>query len=104
MFAFVEAVIIQRALPLGDAPSGAEPGPTDEERVADQVLRLLDGSTRGDAARAGAAAELAADVALLAAFFQNIDLLPTDGGPHVDAVALLTGDALQRLAETLPQG
>ena len=44
---------------------------------------------------------LAADPALLAAFFQNLDLLPADGGSPLDGLVLLTGAALQRLTDTL---
>ena len=99
--AFVEAVVIQRAWQLGDSESSRAHDQSEEARVAEQVIRMIDESAGGDAAIAGVAAELAGDLALLAAFFQNLDLLPADRGMHVDAIAVLTAAAVQRLADTL---
>ena len=104
---FAEAVIVQRAWPLGENTASPVPDPEPdgtEASVAGQVIRMVDASMGGDAAIASAATELANDLALLAAFFQNLDLLPVDRGPAVDAIALLTAAAVQRLAETLSEG
>ncbi len=97
---FVEAVIAQRVYPL-DAPATFPSGLL-EDPVVDQVARLIERIREGDAEVALAARELANDPALLAAFYQNLDLLPADGGPTVDAIALLALAALQWLADTPP--
>jgi hypothetical protein len=110
--AFAEAVVTQRAYALAEpAPERTVEGspvdvsaaraPVDDLRIADQVIRLMGGAT--DALDvAGGARELADDPALLAAFFQNLDLLPVDGGTSMDRIALLVAAALQRLAEVDP--
>ncbi len=72
-----------------------------ERQVADQVIRLVVASLAGEGSTVRAGEELAADPALLAAFFQNLDLLPADGGSQVDGIALVTSTALQWLADTL---
>lgn len=101
---FVEAVVLQRAYPLGDSmASGASASERDvaERRVADQVIRLVVASLAEERSTARAGEELAADPALLAAFFQNLDLLPADGGSPLDGLVRLAGAALQRLTDTL---
>jgi len=102
---FIEAVVGQRACPVGDSTAqrlSVEDRQIAERRIAEQVIGLVEAGRAGESRMVHAAEELAADPALLAAFFQNLNLLPADGGSHVDAIALLTSAALQRLAETLP--
>ena len=97
--AFVEAVVVQRAYPLGDRETRNS---LTEEDVAETAGCLVMWSAMEDDAKARAAEVLASDPALLAAFFQNLDLLPIDGPSPVNEIALLVGAALQRLADTLP--
>ena len=99
-FPFMEAVILQRAYPLGGL---AAVDGTSEDDVADRVACLVMWSDMEEEARSHAAEALARDPALLAAFFQNLDLLPTNGPPPVDQIALLVAGALQRLADTSPE-
>ena len=107
--AFTEAVVAQRSYAL------VEPTPADasalaasageavaaELRIADQVIELIGGAT-GQPDVAHGARVLANDPALLAAFFQNLDLLPVDRGASTDRVALLVAAALQALTEMDP--
>ena len=97
--AFVEAVIVQRAYPLGEQMT---PDSVTEEQVAEKVACLVTWSDMEDEAKSHAAKALASDPALLAAFFQNLDLLPTNGPPPVGQIALLVAGALQWLADTSP--
>lgn len=92
---FAEAVIAQVAHPLG-APPAARPGAR-ERLVARRVVRLLAASVRPDPAPARAAARLAGDPTLLAAAFQNVDLLYAHRCPRADAVSLLVMGAIERL-------
>jgi hypothetical protein len=66
-----------------------------ERAAAERTLELLLGSP-GDAS--GAAA-LAGRPALLAAFFQNVDLLHLAADPRADAVSALVMAALERLGD-----
>jgi hypothetical protein len=97
LVAFVEAVVLQVAHPLGGM---GEHQRTPEVAVANQVIGLLGRSLGGEGVVADAADELAAEPAMLAAFFQNLDLLPAGGHRAADAVALLVVLALSRLEET----
>lgn len=101
--AFAEAVVMQRAHPLGEHPSEENASAAalrTEATVASQVLALIALGGEGEAEVERAAHELANDPALLAAFFQNLDLLPPDGSPAVNGIALMIVGALQRLADT----
>lgn len=100
---FAEAVVMQRAHPLGGDSNEENPSAAAlrvEATVANQVLALIAHSGEGTAEVERAAHELADDPALLAAFFQNLDLLPPDGSPAVNGIALMIVGALQRLADT----
>jgi hypothetical protein len=110
--AFAEAVVAQRAYALGGPPadrtvdeSGVGPvaaNPSASElRVVDQVIGLIAGAM-GASSIPRSARELADDPALLAAFFQNLDLLPVEGGASMDRIPLLVAAALQQLAEIDP--
>ena len=99
---FIEAVVVQRAQPLGEMATG-DPDDT-HELVASHVLRLVGYAVGGEAGVARAAGELAEDAALLAAFFQNLDLLPPAPDPRADGIALMVGAAIQRLADMLDPG
>ena len=93
---FVDAVALLVAHPLGGAT--AREGAF-ELSTADRVLRLLERSLGGEAVVTDAAGELAAEPEMLAAFFQNLDLLPAGGHPAADAIPLLVVLALSRLEE-----
>lgn len=99
---FIEEVVAQRARAIGREPVDGDDG--EAVRLAAHVLRLIEQGAAGEAGISRAAAELASDHALLAAFFQNLDLLPPGRDPHVDAIALMVGEAIQRLSETLDAG
>lgn len=80
---FARAVLVQVAL----AP-GAERDPEDELSTAHAiagVLMMPEGPI--DSAGPTPARALAGDPVLLAAFFQNIDLLYDAGSPHADRVS-----------------
>jgi hypothetical protein len=64
--------------------------------VARRVVDLLLAAERGDAAAEHA---LAGDHAMLAAFFQNVDLLYQHGCPTADAVSGLILQALHHATE-----
>lgn len=95
------------ALPLVAAIAGQiarasdSASPTDEERqVAERVvavLRLAHRTRSADAGPEPAGELLAGDVALLAAFFQNVDLLYEHGYAHADAVSLAVMHAVSLL-------
>ncbi|HET8656901.1 MAG TPA: hypothetical protein VFL93_15360 [Longimicrobiaceae bacterium] len=88
--AFAEAVVLQRAHPLGAAPvAGAEAGAVTE------VLALLRACEDGTRARERAA-ELCREADLLSVLFQNVDLLYEAGHPHADAMGALVMAALER--------
>ena len=90
--AFVEAVVLQTARPLGTAPRRGIV--QRESELVGRVTALLEASVGGDERLVPAATELAADPELLSAFFQNLDLLPPSGAPLGDAVAMLVVMAL----------
>ena len=100
--AFIEAVVWQVTHATG-APAGAGLDQLEQATVTD-VVGLVQAAAGGEAAAAAAAEQLAANPPLLAAFFQNLDLLPAAPDPQVDAVALVVGAAVQRLAERLEDG
>lgn len=96
---FLEAVVQQAALPLGEAVPVAE-APERERRTTEQVVELLlvarsAMGEQGEKYPDEAAERLRAHPLLLAAFFQNIDLLYQHGYPHADAVSLLIMRALE---------
>lgn len=92
---FIAAVAAQ----LGRAVDS--PAPADEERrVAERVVAVLRLARRSPSAEAGpehAGELLVRDVVLLAAFFQNVDLLYEHGDPRADAVSLAVMHALSLL-------
>lgn len=65
--------------------------------VAQRVVDLLLAAERGDEAAEHA---LAADHAMLAAFFQNVDLLYQHGHPTADSVSALILQALHHATES----
>jgi hypothetical protein len=93
---FVETVVLLVAHPLGDPEV---PASAPELATADRVIALVERALAGDTQGAEAAGDLAADPEMLAAFFQNLDLLPRGGHRAADAVALLVMLALSRLEE-----
>ena len=97
LVAFVEAVVLQTARPLGAARRRGII--RREAELVDRVVALLAASVRGDERLVPAAADLAGDAPLLSAFFQNLDLLPPAGSPISDAAAMLVMMALGILEE-----
>lgn len=91
--AFAEEVVREIAHPLGSEES-RDPG-ADEALAAQRVLRLIDAAFGGvPAVRDDAARRLADDPPMLAAFFQNLDLLVDCERGHAGAVAALVAAAL----------
>ncbi len=98
---FAEAVVHQVAHPLGArVAAGAPEQRAARERAVAAVLLATIGAaaSRDERLLEQAADQLAADAALLAACYQNLDLLPAFGHAASDAVALLVGRAVERLA------
>jgi hypothetical protein len=89
--AFVDAVVQHLSFASGE--TGADVRRTLRARVAGLVDTALDDGRVEDGARA-----LLADPALLASFFQNIDLLYEGAGyAHADAVAAMVMRAVERM-------
>lgn len=80
---FLEAVAAQLGSPL--VPGGRDRSPAREREAALRAVRVLQTAAGGPDA---AALLLAADPALLAAFFGNVDLLFEAGYPGADAVGM----------------
>jgi hypothetical protein len=97
--AFVEAVVEHAVHRLGRERSGVLAGAT--ASMARRVVSFLEAATEGEPSRARAAEELAGEPAILAAFYQNLDLLPAAGFAPADAIALLVLTALA-LMEAIP--
>ncbi|HET6231990.1 MAG TPA: hypothetical protein VFE05_18095 [Longimicrobiaceae bacterium] len=93
---FVDAVVAQVARPLGvrDVPASAE------ARVRAVVANLIARASDPTPAARVPAELLVADLVLLAAFFQNVDLLYDGGYAHADAVSMLVMHALELLDRT----
>lgn len=91
LFEFVEAVVLLVAHPLGSAGGRTTVA---EVATADRVIALLERSLDSDQVVADAAGDLAAEPEMLAAFFQNLDLLPGGGHRAADAIATLVMLAL----------
>lgn len=97
--AFAAQVTRQVAHPLGAThDDGSALPPMERERaVAARTAAIIRAACDDDeAAAAHAATRLAEDVALLSAFFQNLDLLPTRDVAG-DAIAMLVTEAMGRL-------
>jgi hypothetical protein len=101
---FVEAVTVQRARPLGADPRPPEAQREEDRDVAAAVLGLVRAATAArEPAReccqtmAESANRLRSDPSLLAAVFQNIDLLYRHGYSHADAVSEIVMRALATL-------
>ena len=93
---FVREVVRQVAYPLG---AGRARCARHEQETEQRIREMLDVTLSADTGtRAAAARRLAADPELLAAFFQNLDLLHHDC-ELAPATALLTADALAALDE-----
>lgn len=104
---FAAVVVRQVAHPLGAPPGDAAEAEAREQRVAARLAAALRAACGNDTHSAPddveldrAAALLASDPVLLSACFQNTDLLPPNGGPVADHVALIILRALERLAAT----
>lgn len=92
--AFAEEVVRQVAHPLGADPSPDPAG--SEAAVARRVLGLVEAAFGDEReARDAAARRLAGDAPLLAAFFQNLDLLEECASGHAGSVAALVAAALE---------
>ena len=100
--AFVEAVVWQWSNGAG-AVSDAQVAAAQESAVT-RVLGLVEAAVGGAIAFESGVDALANDAVLLSAFFQNLDLLPAEHDPHVDAIALMVGDAVHRLSQTFDSG
>ena len=100
--AFIEAVAWQWSNGVGDRT--AADAAVLEETAVTRVLGLVEASGGGAIAFEGGVDTLANDPVLLSAFFQNLDLLPAEHDPHIDAIALMVGAAVHRLSETLDPG
>jgi hypothetical protein len=89
---FAEAVVMQMARPAGDPPDAAR-----ERDTALRVARLLALRERPPSvADRRASSLLQEDAVLLAAFFQNVDLLYDAGDPEADRVSRWIMTALER--------
>lgn len=95
---FAESTILQRAYPLGEP---ADHEPLEAESIAmEAVLAVLRTAAAteppppGELPRGEAETHLARDPVLLAAVFQNIDLLYRDAFAHADGVSALVMQAL----------
>lgn len=96
---FAAEVVRQVAHPLGAEPS-SDPA-AGEARAATRVLDLLGAAFEGASdEREAAARRLGADGPMLAAFFQNLDLLEECARGHAGAVAALVAAALERPASS----
>ena len=100
--AFIEAIVWQWSKGIRE-PSVAEAAILEETAVA-RVLGLVEAAVGGAIAFEGGVDALAKDPVLLSAFFQNLDLLPAEHDPHVDAIALMVGDAVHRLSQSFDPG
>ncbi len=91
--AFAEEIVLELAYPLGAAESH---DPTaDEALAARRVLEVIGAAFDGTpGTREAGARRLAGDAALLAAFFQNLDLLEECARGHAGAVAAVVAAAL----------
>ena len=97
--AFVEAVVEQAVHRLGPERSGVLAGAT--ASMGKRVVSFLEAAAEGESSRARAAEELAGEPAILAAFYQNLDLLPAADFAPGDAIALLVLTTLA-LMEAMP--
>ena len=99
---YVATVVWQWSNTAGDVP--ADEAATVEHDAATQVLQLIEDAAQGGPAFRRAVEALANRPVLLSAFFQNLDLLPAESDPQVDAIAMMVGDAVHRLSQTLDSG
>lgn len=99
---YVATVVWQWSNTAGDVP--ADEAATVENDAATQVLQLIEDAAHGGPAFRRAVEGLANRPVLLSAFFQNLDLLPAESDPQVDAIAMMVGDAVHRLSQTLDPG
>ena len=91
---FIEAVVLLVAHPLGDPET---PATAAELATADRVIALVQRAVAGESEAVDAAGELAAEPEMLAAFFQNLDVLPGGGHRAAEDIALLVMLALGRI-------
>ena len=92
--AFAEEIVLELAYPLG-AEASRDPA-ADEALAARRGLQVLGAAFEAaPGAMAAGARRLAADAPLLAAFFQNLDLLEDCERGHAGAVAALVARALE---------
>ena len=98
---FIAAVVWQWA-------NGAHDSSPDSAAVEDaavtRVVGLIEAASGGAVTFEGGVDALANDPVLLSAFFQNLDLLPAEHDPQVDAIAMMVGDAVYRLSRTFESG
>jgi hypothetical protein len=99
---YIEAIVWQLTNGLGDVPPSE--ASRAEDAAATRVLGFVEAASGGAIAFEGGVDALAKDAVLLSAFFQNLDLLPAEHDPHVDAIALLVGDAVHRLSASFDSG
>lgn len=95
---FAEEVVLELAHPLGAAAS--RDSAADEALAARRVLETIGAAFGGTPeAREAGARRLAADAPMMAAFFQNLDLLAECERGHAGAVAALVAAALHSPAD-----
>lgn len=97
--AFVEAVVEQAVHRLGPERSPVLAGAT--ASMGKRVVSFLEAAAEGEPSRTRAAEELAGEPVILAAFYQNLDLLPAASSAPADAIALLVLTTLA-LMESVP--
>ena len=97
VLAFAEAVVEQVGHPLG-----TERVASVQSDILARVVSILEAAVGGEASRNRAAEDLAREPALLAGFYQNLDLLPARSSAATDAVALLVLTSLACLEATPP--
>ena len=99
---YVATIVWQWSNTAGEVP--ADEVTTIEKDAATEVLQLIEDAAGGGTAFQRAVEALANRPVLLSAFFQNLDLLPAESDPQVDAIAMMVGDAVHRLSQTLDAG
>ncbi|MDB4949236.1 MAG: hypothetical protein JWM27_1885 [Gemmatimonadetes bacterium] len=93
---FVREIVREVAFPLGTSAGTADPA--ERSALVERTVRALVRDAAGDAdAREDAARRLASQPPLLAAFFQNADLLYDERHPSADAVSAAVMRAVELL-------
>jgi hypothetical protein len=88
---FIDAATSQVARATGS------PGTQPPDPIAERIAGMIRAVEQGDSESVRTA--LSADPVILAAFFQNVDLLYTDSHEHADVVSMVILEALHHATE-----